>query len=101
MVPPIEPIRPQDAKKQLPATVIGAINNLIEQCLAGNVATFTQDEAVAALLAADASLTRERIFSEHLLDFEDVYRAQGWKVIFDKPGYNESYKASFTFTKPS
>lgn len=33
---------------------------------------------------------------EHL-DVEDVYRAAGWEVTYDKPGYNETYDATFTF----
>ncbi len=31
------------------------------------------------------------------LNVEELYRAQGWTVTYDKPGYNESYPATFTF----
>jgi hypothetical protein len=45
-------------------------------------------------------LTRAFIFSKGYLNFEELYEAQGWKVVYDKPAYNESYKANFTFIKP-
>jgi hypothetical protein len=44
-------------------------------------------------------MERAEVFSKHYLDFEDVYRKQGWKVYFDRPGFNESYTATFTFSK--
>lgn len=34
------------------------------------------------------------------VNIEDVYRKQGWNVEFDKPGYNEDYDATYTFTIP-
>lgn len=99
----IKPITPEDAANGLgaifPEYVITAINGL----LARNVRRFTQNQAISAIIsAADAQgieLTREEIFKQKLLDFEPIYRGAGWKVLFDKPGYNESYEANFTFEK--
>ena len=42
---------------------------------------------------------RNKIFEMHWLDVEDAYRAQGWNVVYDRPGYCESYEASFIFTR--
>jgi hypothetical protein len=44
---------------------------------------------------------RGEIFHRGWLDVEDAYRAEGWTVVYDKPGYNESYAASFTFSARS
>ena len=33
------------------------------------------------------------------MDIESIYRADGWGVYYDKPGYNETYTATFEFTK--
>jgi hypothetical protein len=33
------------------------------------------------------------------MDFEPFYEKAGWKVVYDKPGYCESYAANFTFTR--
>ena len=30
---------------------------------------------------------------------EPLYREKGWNVEYDKPGYNEFYKARFIFKK--
>lgn len=44
-------------------------------------------------------LTKDEIFDNHWLDIEDIYREQGWKVKYDKPGYNEeSFKPYFEFS---
>lgn len=42
-------------------------------------------------------VTENDIFNNHWLDIEDKYALDGWKVIYDKPAYNESYEASFKF----
>jgi len=42
---------------------------------------------------------RNKIFEMGWLDVEDAYRAQGWNVVYDRPGYCESYEASFIFTR--
>ena len=33
-------------------------------------------------------------------EFPRFMAARGWEVEYDKPAYNETYAASFTFTKP-
>ena len=45
------------------------------------------------------SEARVLIFSNHWLDVEDIYRKQGWKVVYDSPGYDESYDAYYEFRK--
>lgn len=40
---------------------------------------------------------RKHVFAARWMDFEDAYRAAGWLVNFDKPGYNESYDAFYEF----
>jgi len=42
-------------------------------------------------------LNRAEIFDKGWLNVEEVYRAAGWAVEYDKPGFNESYSATFTF----
>lgn len=58
-----------------------------------------QNEIIELILTnSDREISRNDIFSNHWLDIEGIYREQGWKVVFDKPGYNESYEASFEFS---
>ncbi len=44
-------------------------------------------------------VTSTTVCDNHWLDVEDVYREAGWVVEYDKPGYCESYEATFTFKK--
>jgi hypothetical protein len=38
------------------------------------------------------------IYDNHWLDVEEIFEKNGWSVSYDKPGYCESYDASFEFT---
>jgi len=50
-------------------------------------------------LMAATGKTRDEVFDKGWLNIEPMYRAAGWKVVYDKPAYNESYEPTFTFTK--
>lgn len=82
----------------LPPVVVDTWNTLIAQHWSGGSAKIMQNEAVTDLMAA-TGLSRTDVFDKHYLDIEQMYRDAGWKVEYDKPGYNESYEASFTFSK--
>ena len=45
------------------------------------------------------ALKRKEIYDKNWLDVEDVYESAGWKVEYDKPGYNENYEPTFTFSR--
>lgn len=99
-----KPISPNDIaavkRSAIPEVVFTVINNLITEKWNGASAKFTQDDAIAALV--DTGMSRFEIFDKGYLDFEGAYRAEGWHVHYDKPGYNETYPANFTFSvKPS
>jgi hypothetical protein len=64
----------------------------------GSSATVMQPEA-AKRIAKALGITTSEAFKRGLLDVEDAYRKAGWKVEYDKPGYNETYEASFKFRK--
>lgn len=99
-----DPIRPEDiaARKAvvLPAEVIEVFNDLIALAYAGRSATVTQEDAVNEI-ATRLSISRTAVFDRNLLDIELVYQAAGWDVTYDKPGFNESYPAAFTFARRS
>jgi hypothetical protein len=99
----IQPIRPEEVVGQkmriFPAPVIEAFNTLITQNVRdGGLITIRQDDVVA--LMVEKGLTREEIIAKGWLNVEDVYREAGWDVAYDKPGFNESGFAVFTF-RPS
>lgn len=97
-----EAITPKDLvkekKKVIPDFVIRTINRLIAKNWNGSESKIFQ-ESIVQEIYEDSSYTREDIFKEKWLEFEDVYREAGWKVEYDKPSWNESGKAYFLFTK--
>jgi hypothetical protein len=96
----IKPISPAEVKVNklagIPDAVFEAFNTAITKNFDGHSAFVRQEEIVSALVKMGHD--RHSIFENHWLDIEPVYEKQGWKVEFDKPGYNESYDANFTFT---
>lgn len=84
--------------QQIPGEVFVAFNALIAQNLSDGMATVKQDDVMARLVGR--GMTRREIYDRHWLDVEDSYRALGWKVLYDKPGYNETGDAFFEFSAP-
>lgn len=108
----VKPIRPDQVKNVefFPDFVLEAFNELIQQNFNGSRSIFDQNDAIEMILSKtrlqrkiddQPELTRATIFKNGWLDIENVYRKEGWKVEFDKPGYNESYIGFWTFTSPS
>jgi len=94
------PIRPDEVAqaKVFPKAVFAAFNELIAEKYQSRRAVIRQDAVIERILAKDPTLRRGDIFDKGWLDVEDLYRAQGWIVEYDKPGYCETYEATFTFT---
>ena len=96
-------ISPKDitAHKQnsIPEFVFDAFNKLIAADFSGSVATVKQNAVIEQILASQIDIDRQTIFSNRWLDIEDVYEQAGWKVVYDKPGYNETYEAYWMFKK--
>lgn len=102
-VRPIKPGEVVKAKKEtvFPDAVLQAFNELITLHFNGNHATIKQDDVIALIMAKMGFETKDRgkIFDNGWLDVEDVYRAEGWHVEYDKPGYNETYPSTFIFKR--
>jgi hypothetical protein len=97
-----EPITPENVvqhkKTQIPECVIQTFNDLIALNWNGYEAVVKQEQIVEHLVSVH-KVDRNIIFLQHYLDIEDIYRKAGWVVEYDKPAYNESYDAYFTFSK--
>ena len=102
----IRAITPSEARatKVIPEFVLETVNELIVKKLGkSNSVSFTQEELINALFSKKGipstnTSFRQRIFENHWLDFESIYEEAGWRVVYDRPGYNENYEASFKFT---
>ncbi len=101
----MKPISPNEIgalkAKTLPSEVIEAFNELIVKNWSGACAIIKQDEIVKLICAKLKIKPKDRqdVYDNHYLDVEDLYRAEGWRVEYDKPGYNETYEAFFKFRK--
>lgn len=103
------PITPDQVTLQksrgIPDFVYSAFNEMIVKHWNGDEATFEQADLITLMIdkAKECGLStrdpRSEIFAKRYLEIEDVYREVGWVVVFDKPGYNESYDPTFTFKK--
>lgn len=91
------PVSPSEvALKRIPEEVFEAFNEAIFE---GN-GHVRQDAVVSRILAKMPHVQRQEIFQRGWLDIEEEYRRLGWKVDYDKPGYNEMYEAYYVFTGP-
>lgn len=104
----VEPIKPKEAQElrliMVPNQVIEAFNELITENLSGGYASFKTKEVVDRIVAklgwSNTTATRDEVYEKGWLsDIPRLYRKQGWKVVHDRPGYNESYDAHFDFTE--
>lgn len=98
----VKPITPKEVSSKreasIPDAVLEVFNDLIVKHWSGSSATIKQDEA-AKIIAKKLKCSEEKLYENHWMDVEPIYKKAGWSVKYDKPGYNESYDAYFVFSK--
>lgn len=98
----VKPISPDEVviqkEKEFPDVVIEVVNRLVKEKWNGKQAIVMQADIVNGILG-NSRYTKNEIFGKHLLDFEDIYRKQGWNVTYDSPAYCESYDPYFLFER--
>lgn len=96
------PIKPKEVQGKKNANILEEVFEVINEMIAedwnGRSATVNQIEA-GKRVAKALDITTSEVYKRKLLDIEDAYRKAGWKVEFDKPGYNETYDPHFIFKK--
>ena len=106
----VRPFTPDEVLTQkkfiLPEFIIRAVNEFLAKRFDGHSCTVFQNEFIERAEAIGRMTntlpdwaSRQSFFDENWLDFEPAYREQGWKVYYDKPGYNENYEASWKFER--
>jgi hypothetical protein len=98
------PITPDEAAalkvNATPEGVYEAFNELIAKHYVKGQSVIKQKEIVKLILKKlGKSFTEQQIYDNRWLDIEPEYRAKGWKVKFDSPGWDESYEPFFEFSK--
>ena len=98
MSKPITPAEAQVRKiAEIPEFVFTAINTLIIQNLSGKRAVIRQCDVLDEI-AKHSDIPHSTIFKQNYLDFEPAYREAGWNVVYNEPGYSETYEPNWTFT---
>ena len=98
----IKPLSKEEVKREktIPDIIIKTVNKLLIKNYCNGKAIIMQSEIVD-MVSGDSGdpdgISRTDIYDNNYLDFEDVYRAIGWKVTYDKPEYCESYEPRFIF----
>ena len=96
-------LTPQEIKKgiglDIPDFVIESVNKLLAKSCGGNAyAKIKKKDIVTEIIANHpGTVTSDQIHKNGWLNFEPIFREAGWKVSYDKPGFNESYDACYEF----
>ena len=95
-----KPITPEEAGKAayISPIVIECVNQFLRQRYRGYSCIIKQEELIDAVIVAGGP-RRDELFEKSMLDFEPLFGEYGWKVEYDKPGLNATYKAFWKFTK--
>lgn len=96
MTKPLTPAEVMSSISQvIPDFVIDAVNYLLQKHYRGCTVTILQKDIEAEIKKRKGGIK----FEDWWLDFEPVYEKAGWRVKYDKPGFNETYDASYIFSK--
>ena len=97
----VKPISPEQvvSARVFPDGVIEAFNEAIAAKWDGRRSVVVQDDVIELILKKCPDLTRNAVFAKNLLDVEPLYESMGWDIKYDKPAYNETYNASWTFKR--
>ena len=98
-----KPITPNEVVAQkvadIPDSVILVWNEAITKFWKGHRAIVKQNYIVQKLNEHHPDVERSEIYEIGWLNIETMFEQAGWKVSYDKPGYDETYDAYFEFTK--
>ncbi len=97
----VKPITPDELGsvrlQSFPPEVIKVFNGLITQEFQNGRAVIVQEDVLDIL--DRVGIPRATVLEKGYLNVEEIYRDAGWSVKYDKPAYNETYHATFTFSR--
>lgn len=99
-----KPFSPQDVAKEsidkkisnIPDFVIDAVNELLAIKYVAGEAVFDQNEVIKEIQKR-MDIERHDIYSRKYLDFEEVFRKEGWEVTYHQGAYFEDWTPYFVF----
>jgi len=98
----VKPLSPKDLKNNIenviPSVVIEAVNNLLKENYYGKSITITQKALISEIIKLDDSMTSTKLLNKNWLDFEPLFRKNGWNVAYRSPDRDENFDPHFVFT---
>ena len=89
--------------KGIPDEVYEAVNELLSERYSDSEIIIHPDEVISKateiIQAKGMSVSREKFFMYHWLNFEPAYEEAGWIISFEKPACDETFKAHWVFRK--
>lgn len=103
----VEAWTPDEVRAQkinfIPPEFVEAVNELLTKKWTGRSATIRLTDLkqlVAHKMRTNGSPNLGKNYAdEGWLDFEPIFEDKGWKVVYDRPGWDESYDPNWTFTR--
>ena len=99
MTKPISPSEAQDYVSDIPDYIIDIFNTLIKKSYRNGRAIVYQKEVERFVESMVGGKQLNQAFDNGWFDVEELYENEGWKVLYDKPGYNETYEAYYEFIR--
>ena len=95
----MKPLSPDEVKNSgFPDSIIKIVNDAIKKNFKRGKAILYQD-SLAATVSCFLGISVINIFDNGYMDFEQLYRDQGWNVKYESPDRDETWKAHFVFKK--
>jgi hypothetical protein len=87
-----------DLPNIIPPVVIEAVNNLLKKGFRG-IQTTIKIKDLATEVKNLGGPSKDKLFKDKSLDFEDIFRKKGWHVEYEQPSYGDSdFDSYYTFT---
>ena len=95
----MKPLSPDEVKNSgFPDSIIKIVNDAIKKNFKRGKAILYQD-SLAVTMSCFLGISRDIVFKNGYMDFEQLYRDQGWIVEYYSPDRDETWKALFIFKK--
>lgn len=96
----VKPLSPEEIVYDIPDFVIEAVNTLLKKNYRGKSCTIKAKDIISEGQKSGKANTNKDWYKEKWMDFENIYREQGWAVEYEQPCYGDSnFDAFYTFTK--
>jgi len=96
------PITPDEAirshHRSIPVEIIEIFNGMISEKISGSGRAVIYLDEVSKR-CVDAGIDKQEAMDKKWFDVEPMFREAGWKVEYDQPGYNESGRAHYVFSR--